>query len=88
MVQSIIETFIDMISLSSKNLSTLIQKISFYDKRTLTSGYTISKMGIEVDRAKVEPPISVKGLMTFLGHVGSYIRFIYDFSTKEWLNDL
>lgn len=78
MVKSIIETFIDMISLSSKNLSTLIQKISFYDKRTLTFEYTISQIGIKVDRAKVE----MKGLMTFLGYVDSYIRFIYDFSTE------
>ena len=38
-------------------------------------GHRISKIGIEVDRAKVEtiekllPPSSVKGIRSFLGHV-------------------
>ena len=40
---------------------------------------------LEVDRAKVEvierlpPPISVKGVRSFLGHAGFYWRFIKDF---------
>ncbi|CAL1407002.1 unnamed protein product [Linum trigynum] len=43
-------------------------------------------MGIEVDRAKIEkisklpPPTSVKGIHSFMGHVGFYRRFIKDFS--------
>ena len=46
----------------------------------------VSSQGIEVDRAKVEvieklpPPINMKGICRFLGHVGFYRRFILDFS--------
>ena len=49
-------------------------------------GHKVSKRGMEVDSAKVEvieklpPPISVKGMHSFLGHVGFYRRFIKDFS--------
>ncbi|MDV3143405.1 MAG: RNase H-like domain-containing protein, partial [Sweet potato little leaf phytoplasma] len=49
-------------------------------------GHKISKKGLEVDRAKIEvierlePPSSVKGIQSFLGHVGFYRKFIKDFS--------
>ncbi|CAN1805941.1 Retrovirus-related Pol polyprotein from transposon opus, partial [Linum perenne] len=42
----------------------------------------ISKLGIEVDRAKLEtiaslpPPTSIKTVRSFLGHAGFYRRFI------------
>ena len=48
--------------------------------------HRILARGIEVDRAKIEaieklpPPSSVKGIRSFLGHVGIYRRFIKDFS--------
>jgi hypothetical protein len=46
----------------------------------------VSEWGIEVDKAKIEvieqlsPPVNVKGIRSFLGHVGFYMRFIKDFS--------
>ena len=48
-------------------------------------GHNNSRKGIEVDKAKIEvikrlpPPTSVKGVRSFLGHVGFYRRFIKDF---------
>lgn len=42
----------------------------------------IFKEGLEVDRAKIEvieklsPPSNIKGIMSFLGQAGFYIRFI------------
>ena len=48
-------------------------------------GHRISTRGIEVDKAKIEtieklpPPSSVKGIRSFLRHVGKYRRFIKDF---------
>ena len=49
-------------------------------------GHKISGQGIEVDKAKVETieklqyPINVKGIQSFLGHAGFYRRFIKYFS--------
>ena len=61
------------------------EKCHFIVKEGILLGHRISENSIEVDRAKVEvieripPPISVKRLRSFLGHVGFYWRFIKDF---------
>ena len=57
-----------------------------HGKIRIVLGHRISEKCIEVDRAKVEvieklpPPISVKGVRSFLGHAGFNRSFIKDFS--------
>ncbi|GJR19725.1 reverse transcriptase domain-containing protein [Tanacetum coccineum] len=67
------------------------EKCHFMVKEGIVLGHKISKSGIEVDKAKVDViaklphPTSVKGIQSFLGHVGFYRRFIQDFSKIAWL---
>ncbi|XP_049368993.1 uncharacterized protein LOC125833888 [Solanum verrucosum] len=55
-------------------------------RKGIVLGHKVWKLGLEVDKAKVEvieklpPPISIKGVRSFLDHAGFYGRFIKDFS--------
>lgn len=61
------------------------EKCYFIVQEGIVLGHHISTKGIKVDRAKIEiieklPPFtSVKGIISFLGHVGFYRCFIKDF---------
>nr|GFA30545.1 hypothetical protein [Tanacetum cinerariifolium] len=63
-----------------------LEEESFMVKEGIVLGHKISKQGIEVDKAKVDVitelphPTNVKGIRSFLGHVGFYRRFIKYFS--------
>jgi hypothetical protein len=62
------------------------EKCHFMVREGIVLGHLVSERGIEVDKAKIEvieqlsPPVNVKGIRSFLGHVGFYMRFIKDFS--------
>nr|GEU88440.1 reverse transcriptase domain-containing protein [Tanacetum cinerariifolium] len=62
------------------------EKSHFMVKEGIVLGHKISKNRIGVDMAKVDGiaklphPTIVKGIRSFLGHVGFYHRFIQDFS--------
>ncbi|GJX58858.1 reverse transcriptase domain-containing protein [Tanacetum coccineum] len=68
------------------NLCLNWEKSHFMVKEGIVLGHKISKKGIEVDKAKIDViaklphPTTVKGVQSFLSHVGFYRRFIKDFS--------
>ena len=69
-----------------KNLALNWEKCHFMVGEGIVLGHKISSAGLEVDQAKFTiiktllPPTAVKGIRSFLGHVGFYRRFIMDFS--------
>nr|GEY88860.1 reverse transcriptase domain-containing protein [Tanacetum cinerariifolium] len=68
------------------NLCLNWEKSHFMVKDGIVLCHKISKQWIEVDKAKVDVitklphPKTIKGIRSFLGHVGFYRRFIKDFS--------
>jgi len=68
------------------------KKYHFMIQEGVVLGHIISNRGIEVDKAKVEvieklpPPSSIKRVLSFLGHVGFYRRFIKDFQKLQNLS--
>nr|GEZ47766.1 reverse transcriptase domain-containing protein [Tanacetum cinerariifolium] len=72
------------------NLCLNWEKSHFMVKEGIVIGHKISKKGIDVDKTKVDVinklphPITIKGIRSFLGHVGFYQRFIQDFLKIAW----
>ena len=75
-----------LIRCEESNLMLNWEKCHFMVKERIVLGHHISEREIKVDKAKIEtieklpPPSPVKGIRSFLGHVGFYRRFIKDFS--------
>ena len=85
--ESCLETLATVLQMcKDKNLALNWEKYHFMVTKAITLGHKISATVLEVDQAKVfvirtpMPPTTVKGVISFLGHVGFYKRFIKDFS--------
>ena len=69
-----------------KNLALNWEKCHFMVTEGIVLVHMISAKGLEVDQKKVSiirnliPPTTIKGIRSFIGHPGFYIRFIRDFS--------
>ena len=70
----------------NKNLALNWEKCHFMVTEGIFLGHMIFTARLEVDQAKVSiirnlmPSTTVKGIISFLGHAGFYIKFIRDFS--------
>lgn len=70
----------------ARNLVLNLEKCHYMVKEGILLGHKIPKRGLELDQENIEvieqfpPLINVKGIKSFLGHVGFYIRFMKDFS--------
>jgi hypothetical protein len=68
------------------NLALNWEMCLFMVREGIILGHKIIEKGIEVYKVKIEvieqlpPPTNVKGIHSFLGHVGFYRRFIQNFS--------
>ncbi|GJX25924.1 reverse transcriptase domain-containing protein [Tanacetum coccineum] len=62
------------------------KKCHFMVKEGIMLEHKVSSTGLEVDKAKIDVisnlpyPTNIKGVRSFLGHAGFYLRFIKDFS--------
>ena len=69
-----------------KNLVLNWEKFHFMVTEGIVLGHQICTAGLEVDQAKVsvietlQPPTTMKGIISFLGHAGFYRIFFKDFS--------
>lgn len=68
-----------------RNLVLNLEKCDYMVEEGILLGHKIPKRGLEVDQENIEvieqfpPLINIKGIKSFLGHVGFYIRFMKDF---------
>ena len=72
--------------LARKQLVLCWEKSHFMVRNGVVLGHLVSGKGLEVEKAKIEViqnlplPTTLRDLLSFLGHIGFYRRFIRDFA--------